>query len=323
MGAVSTSALEPPVLAGTHRRLADRIGDLGLRWMTLGAAVGAVALVALLTYEIFDDASLAIGHFGLGFLGGRTWNAVTNQFGAADFVYGTAVSSAIALLIAAPLSIAIGLFLTELAPRRLRTPIAALIEVLAGIPSVVIGLWGILVLGPFLGDTINPALHSALGWIPLFGGNPRQQEGMFTAIIVLTIMIVPIVSSIVRELFTRVPPELKEGALALGLTRWEMVRGVVLPYARPGIAAALILGLGRAVGEAIAVTQVIGGTAGIHASLFAGADTLASRIAAQYQGAVSDLQVSSIVYLAAILLVLALLMNLAAQLIVRRMGPRG
>jgi phosphate transport system permease protein len=133
-------------------------------------------------------------------------------------------------------------------------------------------------------------------------------------------MIVPIVSSIVRELFTRVPPDLKEGALALGLTRWEMIRGVVLPYTRSGIAAGLILGLGRAVGEAIAVTQVIGGTAGIHWSLFAGADTLASRIAAQYQGAVTDLQVSSIAYLAAILLVLSLLMNLGAQLIVRRVG---
>jgi phosphate transport system permease protein len=320
MPSMSAPAVEAPVFSGTQRRLSDRIGDVALRWTTLGATVGTLALVALLTYQIFDNASLSIGKFGFGFLTGRTWNAVTDVFGAADFIYGTAVSSLVALVIAAPLSIAIGLFLTELAPKRLRTPIASLIEVLAGIPSVVIGLWGILVLGPFLGDTVNPALQWALGWIPLFGGNAKQQEGMFTAIIVLTIMIVPIVSSIVRELFSRVPSDLKEGALALGLTRWEMVRGVVLPYARPGIAAALILGLGRAVGEAIAVTQVIGGTAGIHLSLFAGADTLASRIAAQYQGAVTDLQVSSIAYLAAILLVLSLLMNLGAQLIVRRVG---
>jgi phosphate transport system permease protein len=165
---------------------------------------------------------------------------------------------------------------------------------------------------------VNPFLHAHLGFIPLFGGDPDNGNNYFTAALVLTIMIIPITASISRELFLGVPSELEEGALALGLTRWEMIRGVVLPYTRGGVAAAVILGLGRAVGEAIAVTQVIGGTLGIHASLFAGGDTLASRIAAQYQGAASSLQVASLVYLALILLVISLVVNIVAQLIVKR-----
>jgi len=198
-----------------------------------------------------------------------------------------------------------------------RGPVGTLVETLAAVPSVVVGLWGILVLGPFVQDHLEPFLKRTLGFLPLFRGDPSI-FGLLPAILVLTIMITPIVSSVSRELFLGVPRELKEGALALGLTRWEMIRGVVFPYARAGIAAALTLGLGRAVGEAIAVTQVIGGNVAIHWSLFQPGDTLASRIAAQYQGAVSNIHIASIVYLALILLVFALLTNLAAQVIVRR-----
>ena len=198
----------------------------------------------------------------------------------------------------------------------------ALVETLAAIPSVVIGLWGILVLGPQLRLHVEPWLHSTFGFIPLFGPPSAAGASIFTAVIVLTIMILPIVSSITRELFLGVPSELKEGALALGTTRWEMVRGVIFPYARGGIAAALILGLGRAVGEAIAVTQVIGGGVFIHWNLFNGGDTLASKIAAEYQGATSNLQQSSLIYLALILLVFSLVVNLLAQLIVRRVARR-
>jgi len=225
-------------------------------------------------------------------------------------------------VIAAPLAIAIALFLTELAPRALRAPVTALIETLAAIPSVVIGLWGILVLGPILRDHVEPALHSALGFIPLFGEPASTGSSIFTAIVVLTIMILPIVASISRELFLGVPHDLKEGALALGTTRWEMVRGVVFPYARGGVAAAMILGLGRAIGEAIAVTQVIGGGLGIQWNLFATGDTLASKIAASYQGAQSNIQVASLIYLGLILLVFSLIMNLSAQAIVRRSNRR-
>jgi len=178
------------------------------------------------------------------------------------------------------------------------------------------------VLGPVLRDHVEPALHDTLGFIPLFGSPSSAGPSIFTAVVVLTIMILPIVSSICRELFLGVPRDLKEGALALGTTRWEMVRGVVLPYARGGIAAALILGLGRALGEAIAVTQVIGGGVFIHWNLFDGGDTLASKIAASYQGADSNIQISALVYLALILLVFSLVMNVAAQLIVRRVARR-
>ena len=300
-----------------RRRLGDRFGDVFLHGLTAAAAAAAAALLLGIAWKIFDIAYPAISKFGFAFVTRQGWDAVHNKFGALDLIWGTALTSFFALVIAAPVSIAIGLFLSELAPRGARTVIASLVELLAAIPSVVLGLWGILVLGPFVGTHLEPWLHSHLGFIPLFDGSP-QNAGILVAILVLTIMVVPITSSICRELFTGVPAELEEGALALGATRWEMVRGVVLPYTRSGVSAALILGLGRAIGEAIAVTQVSGAGSGIHWSLFATGDTLASRIAAQYQGASTNLQIASLVYLAAILLVISLLVNLAAQVIVRR-----
>jgi phosphate transport system permease protein len=303
----------------SKRSLGDRVGDLGLYGLTAGAAFGAVALVVLLVYELIHQAWPAIQEFGLGFITSRAWDPVKNDFGALDFIWGTLYTSAIAVLLAAPLSIAIALFLSELAPRGVRDIIGALVEMLAAIPSVVIGLWGVFVLGPFLHDHLDPFLSRTLGWTPFFsGGVPSTGNSLLTAVIVLTIMIIPITASISRELFLAVPGELEEGALALGLTRWEMIRGVVIPYTRGGLVAAVILGLGRAVGEAIAVTQVIGGLLGIHVSLFQSGDTLASRIAAQYQGAATHIQVASLVYLALILLAISLITNFTAQLIVRR-----
>lgn len=308
-------------LARARRGAVDRVGDPALRALTLLASVAALVILGLIVYKVFDGASESFSHFGLGFITATEWNPVTREFGAGYFLFGTAVSSFAALLIAAPVSIAIALFLTELAPRRARRPVATLVELLAAIPSVVLGLWGLIVLAPALNNTIEPAVKSVLGWIPLFSGT-TSGVGMFTAILILTIMTVPIISAVTRELFETVPAELKEGALALGATRWEMVRMVVLPYARSGIVGAVILGLGRALGEAIAVTLVIGHTAGIQASLFHPADTLASRIASEYQGATSSLQISALTYLAAILLVLSLLANVAARLIVRRTRVR-
>ncbi len=299
-----------------------RLGDLSLQGVAGTAAAAATFLVLLIAYKIVRGAQPAISQYGADFVTRVAWDPVKEVFGAGSFLFGTALTSLIALAIAAPLALAIALFLTELAPRFVQGPVTALVETLAAIPSVVIGLWGILVLGPVLRDHVEPGLHSALGFIPLFGAPSTSGSSMFTAIIVLTIMILPIVSSISRELFLGVPSELKEGALALGTTRWEMVRGVMFPYARGGIAAALILGLGRAVGEAIAVTQVIGGGVFIHWNLFDSGDTLASKIAASYQGATSKLQVGSLIYLALILLVFSLVMNLAAQWIVRRVARR-
>jgi phosphate transport system permease protein len=304
-----------------------RFGDVSLQVVAGAAAAAATVLVVLIAWKVTDGAWPSIRHYGIAFVWTNAWNPVAGHelYGAASFLFGTAVTSLVALLLAAPLAIGIAIYLTELAPRVLRGPVTALVETLAAVPSVVIGLWGILVLGPILRTDVEPALHRVLGFIPLFGEPSSTGSSIFTAIVVLTMMILPIVSSITRELFLGVPHDQKEGALALGSTHWEMVRGVMFPYARGGIAAALILGLGRALGEAIAVTQVVGGIAGgsgIHWNLFATGDTLASKIAASYQGATTQLQTASLIYLGLILLVFSLLVNASAQWIVRRVARR-
>jgi phosphate transport system permease protein len=308
--------------AGLKRRGRVGPGDALLYVVTLLAALAAVILLVLIAREVLWAAWPAMKEYRFGFLTSQIWDPPKDVFGAASFIFGTVLTSLGALLLATPISIAIALFLTELAPRWLRGPVGALVEMLASVPSVVLGLWGILVMGPWLVDTVSPFLNRTLGWTPFFRGEQNVGSSLLAAILILTIMIVPIISSICRELFLNVPRDLKEGALALGATRWEVVRGVVFPYARAGIAAALILGLGRAVGEAIAVTQVIGNTTNISWNLFEPGDTLASRIASQYQGAVSDLHVSSLVYLAVILLGFSLVANIVAQVIVRRVARR-
>jgi phosphate transport system permease protein len=305
----------------TRRRLGDRIADVALRGITAAAALSAIVLLGAIVWKVVALAWPAMSKFGIGFLTSSTWDPVRKHFGALSFVYGTAVSSLLALLIAVPLAIGIGLWLSELAPRGLRGVIGSLVEMLAAIPSVVLGLWGILVLGPYLAQHLEPWLHAKLGFIPIFGAPEATGTGMFTAALILTIMVVPIIASICRELFLQVPSELEEGALALGATRWEMVRGVILPATRTGIAAAIILGLGRAVGEAIAVTQVSGGGTKITRNIFGPTDTIASKIAASYQGAASGLESASLLYLAAILLFIGLLTNVLAQVIVRRFDP--
>lgn len=299
-----------------------RAGDLILQGVAGAAALGAVVLLGLIAYKIVEGARLSLSTLGLGFLTTTGWDPVHLRFGAADLLYGTIVTSVGALILATPLALGVALFLTELAPGWIRGPVTALVETLAAIPSVVIGLWGILVLGPILRDDVMPQLHSALGFIPLFGPSSSGAT-IFTAIVVLTIMILPIISSISRELFLGVPSELKDAALGLGVTRWEMVRGVVFPYARGGVAAAMILGLGRALGEAIAVSLVIGAANGpIHANLFRPGDTLASWIVNEFSNAGTTLEVSALFYLALILLVFSLLMNIFAQVIVRRVARK-
>jgi phosphate transport system permease protein len=305
-----------------HRGRADRFGDLALYGITLVAALVVVATIVFIIYQLIDGARPALSLYGLGFVGSNVWNpAASNSigdFGAAALIYGTAVTSAIALLVGGPIAIAIGLFLSLLAPRRLSAVFGPLVELIAAIPSVVLGLWGALVLAPVMASTIEPFLHNVFGWIPLFGEPNPTGHGMFTAGVVLTIMVVPIIASISRELFMSVPNELQDGALALGVTRWEMVRGVVLSSTRAGLSAALILGLGRALGEAIAVSQVIGSSPTITHNLFANGDTLAARIATDFLGALSARETASLFYLALILLVIGLVANLTAQLIVRR-----
>jgi phosphate transport system permease protein len=298
-----------------------RFGDLILQVVAGAAALGVVVLVGLIAYKLIQAAWPSISKFGLGFLVDQSWNIVTGQFGAATFIYGTAITSLGALMIATPLSIGIALFLSELAPGWIRGPVTALVETLAAIPSVIIGLWGLYVLAPFLLSTVDPALHSAFGFIPLFGP-ATISTNLFTAIVVLTIMVLPIISSICREIFIGVPSELKEGALGLGTTRWEMVRGVVLPYSRSGISAAMILGLGRALGEAIAVYLVVGGGGTIATNLFQPGNTIAARIASEYVGYQTALEGASLFYLAVILLAFSFAMSLLAQAIIRRSNRR-
>jgi phosphate transport system permease protein len=318
--ASATGSVSDP--AALRRRGRFSPGDTILYVITLAAALSAIVLLLLLARELLVDAWPAMKEFGLGFLTSRTWNPSTEVYGAATFLFGTALTSFAALLLAAPISIAIALFLTELAPRWLRGPVGALVEMLAAVPSVVLGLWGILVMGPWIVDHVGPFLHRTLGWTPFFKTEPATGPSILSAILILTIMMVPIISSICRELFLNIPRELKEGALALGATRWEVVRGVIFPYARAGIAAAMILGLGRAVGEAIAVTQVIGNNEAITWNLFEPGDTLASRIASLYVGATTDLLISTLVYLAVILLAFSLVVNLLARVIVMRVVAR-
>ena len=323
---MTAPAITAPPVGG--RRTFDRLADRGLFGLTVLASIVAVVVIAAIIYKVVDGASLAVSTYGLGFIGHTSWveNPLAGHpdglFGAGAFLYGTMVSSAMALVLAVPIGVAIGLFLSLLASRRTAAVIGPLVEMLAAIPSVVLGLWGIIFLAPFLRSTIEPALHDALGWIPIFGTPSATGLGLFTAALILTIMVIPIIASISRELFLSVPADLKDGALALGMTRWEMVRGVVLSSTRPGLSAAAILGFSRALGEAIAVTQVIGGggeagPALINSNFFANADTIGSRIAAQFSNA-TGLWTSSLFYLAVILLVIELIVNLAAQLIVRR-----
>jgi phosphate transport system permease protein len=314
---MTSTTYEAPAPERDLRRRGVRVGDLLFRGVAVAAALAATFLLGLIAWKVFDLARPAFESFGLSFVWTEAWNPVTNDYGALVFIYGTVVTSLIALVLATPLSIAIALFLTEMAPRRVAGPIATMVELLAAIPSVVLGLWGILVFGPWVRDHLEPWLQSVLGFLPMFSGDPSQ-AGILPAALVLTIMIIPITSAICRELFLRVPRDLIDGSLALGSTRWEAIRGVMFAYAAPGIAAAVLLGLGRAFGEAIAVNQTIGNHAVIPSSWFAPGDSLGSKIASSYAGATTHLEASSLLYLAAILMVISLLANVSAQLIVVR-----
>jgi len=315
--AVTTAPGQSP-LART-RKGSDRLGDKLLYGLTALAALLGIVIVFAIVWRVADGAWPAMKTFNVSFLWHNEWNVVKDRYGGRDLIIGTLVTSFGAILLSAPLSIAIALFLSELAPPSIRGLIGTLIEMLAAVPSVVVGLWGIFVLAPFDAQHVQPLLGRWLGWIPIFAhGQDKVESTVFTAIIVLTIMTIPITSSICRELFIGVPTELEEASIGLGATRWEMVKTVVVPSVRGGVVAAVVLGLGRALGEAIAVTQVIGTTAHLTANLFETGDTLASRIAAQYQAAASNLQVASLFYLGVILLAISLIVNFAALLIVRR-----
>jgi phosphate transport system permease protein len=305
-----------------RRRSLDRLGDGLLYGVCALAALLAIATLILSAYQVIHGAGPAISKFGLGFVFDTEWQPNFGVFGAGTVLFGTLVSSFFALLLGAPIAISIGLYLSLLAPRGVRGAISPLVEMLAAIPSVILGFWGILILAPFVQKHVEPFLHDALGFIPLFGPPQTTGSSVFTASLILTIMIIPIVASISRDLFLAVPREVQDGASALGATRWEVVRGVVLPSTASGVIAASLLGLGRALGEAIAVAQVIGAGSQIKVSLFETGDTMAARIANQFPGAITEMHKASLFYLGAILLVIGLVSNIGAQWIGKRFGYR-
>jgi phosphate transport system permease protein len=294
------------------------VGDTVLRGLCVLAGVIAAATLVNIAYQVIEGARPAISRFGLGFLGHVTWAPNFGRFGAAAMLYGTGVTSLIALVIATPVAIAIALYLSMLAPRSVRTIVGPLVEMLAAIPSVILGFWGIIVLAPFMQAHIEPALHSVLGFTGIFGAPQTTGLSVFTAGVILTVMVVPIIASLSRDLFLTVPRELTEGAEALGATRWEVIRGVVLPTTFSGVSAAVMLGLERALGEAIAVASVIGAGNVIHGNVFATGNTLAARIALEITYVTSDLQTASLFYLALILLAIGVVTNLIARAISTR-----
>lgn len=291
-------------------------GDAIFRGLIFAVALLVVLIVITMIVALASHSMLSIRQFGFHFLTDREWNPVKEKFGSLAFVYGTIVSSLIALLISVPLSLGIAIFLVEQAPRFLSRPVAFLVELLAAIPSVVYGTWGIFVLAPFLRVHVEPALARWFGWLPLFQG-PITGIGMFTGGVILAIMVTPIISAVVRDVLSAVPNTQREAALALGATKWETTR-VVLVNGAPGIAGAVILGLGRAIGETMAVTMVIGNRPEISLSLFQPAYTLASVIANEFTEATADIYLSALVELGLILFLVTFVVNAIARLLVWR-----
>jgi phosphate transport system permease protein len=296
----------------------DGFGDRVLYALCACAGLLAALVLGEILYQVIHGASPAVSRFGLGFIGHSRWAPNFGVFGAASAIYGTVMSSLMALAIATPLGIAIGLYLSMMAPPPVRAVVGPLVEMLAAIPSVIVGFWGVAVLGPFAQRHLEPLLHDVLGLIPLFGAPQSTGLSVFTAGVGLTLMVLPIIAALSRDLFLTVPVELKDGAAALGATRWEIIRGIVLPTTVSGVAAATVLGLGRALGEAIAVMQMIGDGAGIHSSLFLPGVSLASRIGIEFNTPENKLHVPSLFYLALILLVIGLTTSLLARWIADR-----
>ena len=319
MTSVPAAAQDPEKRPPATRLHGFAAGDFLFRAGLTIAALAIPVLLVFLALELAVGSREAIAAQGLGFLTTSTWDPVAGRFGAVPLIFGTLVSSALALVIAVPLSLGVAIFLTEFAPRVIRQPIAYLVELLAAIPSVVYGLWGIFFLIPFLRQTVYPFLQSTLGFLPLFQGT-IYGTSMLSAGIILAIMVMPYIMSVTREVLTAVPSSQREAALALGATRWEAVRTAVVPYARSGIVGAVILGLGRALGETMAVTMVIGNRHEIAASLFAPGYTMAAAIANEFTEAASDMHFAALSYVALLLFTITVLVNALARLLVRRVS---
>jgi len=302
-----------------------RLSDRAFFHLTRSAAVFVLIILGGVIVALIEGSVPAFRAFGIGFLTTESWNPVTEKFGAIAPIYGTIVTSLIAMVIAVPVGLMISMFLTELCPLWLRRPIGIAIELLAGIPSIIYGIWGLFVLAPFLQVTVQPVLISAFGNIPvlssLFAG-PPYGIGVLTAGLILAIMVLPFITSISRDVFDAVPPVLKEAAYGLGCTTWEVVRHVVLPYTRVGVIGGIMLGLGRALGETMAVTFVIGNAHRIAGSILAPGTTISATIANEFTEAVGDLYTSSLIALGLILFVITFIVLALARYMLMRLNRR-
>jgi phosphate transport system permease protein len=302
-----------------------RLGDLAFRHLTRAAAVGVLLVLGGVIVSLISGSLPALRAFGFNFLIEERWNPVTEKFGALAPIYGTLVTAFVAMLIAVPVGIFIAIFLTELCPMWLRRPIGIAIELLAGIPSIIYGIWGLFVFAPFLQATIQPFLITVFGPVPLLSSlfeGPPYGIGMLTAGLILAIMVLPLITSVTRDVFDVVPPVLKEAAYGLGCTTWEVVRRVVLPYCRVGVIGAIMLGLGRALGETMAVTFVIGNAHRISPSILAPGTTISATIANEFTEAVGDLYTSALIALGLILFVITFIVLSAARLMLARLERR-
>jgi phosphate transport system permease protein len=302
-----------------------RIGDNVFKLLTRGAAIFVLVILGGVIVALISGSLPALREFGLDFITSQSWNPVTEKFGALAPIYGTLVTSFVAMLIAVPFGLMIAMFLTELCPKWLRRPIGIAIELLAGIPSIIYGIWGLFVLAPFLQQHVQPALISTFENIPglsaLFAG-PPYGIGILTASLILAIMVLPFITSISRDVFEAVPPVLKEAAYGLGCSTWEVMRHVVLPYARVGVIGGVMLGLGRALGETMAVTFVIGNAHKIATSLLAPGTTISATIANEFTEAVGDLYTSSLIALGLILFVITFIVLAIARYMLLRIERR-
>lgn len=308
---VSAYAATPPLLKASSGEIPDRLFKSA---MTL-CGLAVLGVLTLIVYELMSGSGLSWHAFGFKFFAGSDWDPVSEKFGALPFIYGTLVSSFLALIIAVPLAVGVAVFTTEMCPTTLRGPLSFFVELLAAIPSVIYGLWAMFVLVPLLSGHVQPFLAKTLGWTGLFEG-PPYGIGMLAAGIILAIMIIPIISSITREVLMVVPQHQREGVLALGATRWEMIRVGVLRNARAGIAGGIILGLGRALGETMAVTMVIGNRPEISKSLFAPGYTMASVLANEFTEATGNVYLSALVEIGLALFLVTIIVNALAQLLV-------
>ncbi len=309
-------AAPPPGLSARTLRRAERIGSAIFVGTLQGSCWFFILIVGGLALELIWGARLSLKTFGIGFLWSSQWNPVTEQFGALPFIYGTVVTSVISLVLAAIVGILAAIYLAEFAPRRLGAYLGLLIELLAAVPSIVYGLWGLFVLAPIVANWIGPALQDSLGFLPFFQGT-IYGVNMLTAALILTLMIVPTITAITRDLITAIPMRNREAALALGATRWETAYEIILPSVSRGIVGAALLAFGRALGETIATTMVIGNRPAISASLFAPGYTIASVIANEFTEATSDLYLSALIELGLILLVVSLIVIGMGRLMVR------